>query len=103
MNHEKAKSIHAAAKEMVQLAEQGLGEQSTLDTACQEMLSHAASNFNLFMFANLFRNRNVFLFYFHLFPLSELTMSNRSSEPISSWMHRSEECIENQRIKAGCC
>ena len=28
---------------MVYLAEQGLGEKSTLDTACQEMLSHAAS------------------------------------------------------------
>lgn len=41
--HEKAKSYHAAAKEMVYLAEQGLGEKSTLDTACQEMLSHAAS------------------------------------------------------------
>ncbi|XP_022208758.2 SH3 domain-binding protein 5-like isoform X2 [Drosophila obscura] len=45
-NHEKAKSIHAAAKEMVYLAEQGLGEKSTLDTACQEMLSHAASKVN---------------------------------------------------------
>ncbi|XP_034672279.1 SH3 domain-binding protein 5-like isoform X2 [Drosophila subobscura] len=46
VNHEKAKSIHAAAKEMVYLAEQGLGEKSTLDTACQEMLSHAASKVN---------------------------------------------------------
>ncbi|KAG4078194.1 hypothetical protein HA402_002246 [Bradysia odoriphaga] len=46
INHEKAKSIHVAAKEMVMLAEQGLGEQSTLDTACQEMLSHAASRVN---------------------------------------------------------
>lgn len=46
VNHEKAKSIHAAAKEMVYLAEQGLGEKSTLDTACQEMLSHAASRVN---------------------------------------------------------
>ncbi|KPU74596.1 uncharacterized protein Dana_GF21571, isoform B [Drosophila ananassae] len=45
-NHEKAKSIHAAAKEMVYLAEQGLGEKATLDTACQEMLSHAASKVN---------------------------------------------------------
>ncbi|KAH8262254.1 hypothetical protein KR026_009350 [Drosophila bipectinata] len=44
--HEKAKSIHAAAKEMVYLAEQGLGEKATLDTACQEMLSHAASKVN---------------------------------------------------------
>lgn len=42
-NHERARSVHAVAKEMVYLAEQGLGEQSTLDTACQEMLSHAAS------------------------------------------------------------
>lgn len=46
INYEKAKSIHAAAKEMVFLAEQGLGEKSTLDTACQEMLSHAASRVN---------------------------------------------------------
>lgn len=46
VNHEKAKSVHAAAKEMVYLAEQGLGEKSTLDTACQEMLSHAASRVN---------------------------------------------------------
>ncbi|XP_073828980.1 uncharacterized protein isoform X1 [Musca autumnalis] len=45
-NYEKAKSIHSAAKEMVYLAEQGLGEKSTLDTACQEMLSHAASKVN---------------------------------------------------------
>lgn len=45
-NYEKAKSIHAAAKEMVYLAEQGLGEKSTLDTACQEMLSHAASKYH---------------------------------------------------------
>lgn len=45
-NHDKAKSVHAAAKEMVYLAEQGLGEKSTLDTACQEMLSHAASRVN---------------------------------------------------------
>ncbi|KAH8337066.1 hypothetical protein KR074_006575 [Drosophila pseudoananassae] len=45
-SHEKAKSIHAAAKEMVYLAEQGLGEKATLDTACQEMLSHAASKVN---------------------------------------------------------
>lgn len=43
VNHEKARSVHAVAKEMVYLAEQGLGEKSTLDTACQEMLSHAAS------------------------------------------------------------
>ncbi|XP_055913147.1 guanine nucleotide exchange factor rei-2 isoform X2 [Eupeodes corollae] len=45
-NFEKAKSVHAAAKEMVYLAEQGLGEKSTLDTACQEMLSHAAGRVN---------------------------------------------------------
>ncbi|XP_037937559.1 uncharacterized protein LOC119671116 isoform X3 [Teleopsis dalmanni] len=45
-DHEKAKSMHSAAKEMVYLAEQGLGEKSTLDTACQEMLSHAASKVN---------------------------------------------------------
>ncbi|XP_055684799.1 SH3 domain-binding protein 5 isoform X2 [Lutzomyia longipalpis] len=45
-NYEKARSVHAAAKEMVYLAEQGLGEKSTLDTACQEMLSHAASRVN---------------------------------------------------------
>lgn len=46
VNYEKAKSIHAAAKEMVFLAEQGLGEKSTLDTACQEMLTHAAGRVN---------------------------------------------------------
>ncbi|XP_055710926.1 SH3 domain-binding protein 5 isoform X2 [Phlebotomus papatasi] len=46
VNYEKARSVHAAAKEMVYLAEQGLGEKSTLDTACQEMLSHAASRVN---------------------------------------------------------
>lgn len=45
-NYEKARSIHAAAKEMVYLAEQGLGEKSTLDMACQEMLSHGASRVN---------------------------------------------------------
>lgn len=49
VNHEKAKSIHSAAKEMVYLAEQGLGEKSTLDTACQEMLSHAASKLYTFL------------------------------------------------------
>lgn len=47
VNHEKARSVHAVAKEMVYLAEQGLGEKSTLDTACQEMLSHAASKYLL--------------------------------------------------------
>lgn len=31
---------------MVYLAEQGLGEKATLDTACQEMLSHATSKAN---------------------------------------------------------
>lgn len=31
---------------MVYLAEQGLGEKSTLDAACQEMLSHATSRVN---------------------------------------------------------
>lgn len=45
-NYDKFKSIHAAAKEMVFLAEQGLGEKSTLDTACQEMLSHATTRVN---------------------------------------------------------
>lgn len=45
-NFERAKSIHQAAKEMVYLAEKGLGEKSTLDTACQEMLSHATSRVN---------------------------------------------------------
>lgn len=44
--HERARSVHAVAREMVALAEQGLGEQSTLDTACQEMLSHAAGRVN---------------------------------------------------------
>ncbi|XP_012161136.1 SH3 domain-binding protein 5-like isoform X2 [Ceratitis capitata] len=46
VNYEKAKSIHCAAKEMVYLAEQGLGEKATLDTACQEMLSHATTKVN---------------------------------------------------------
>ncbi|XP_011212597.2 SH3 domain-binding protein 5 isoform X1 [Bactrocera dorsalis] len=46
VNYEKAKSIHSAAKEMVYLAEQGLGEKATLDTACQEMLSHATTKVN---------------------------------------------------------
>ncbi|XP_055585755.1 uncharacterized protein LOC129738556 [Uranotaenia lowii] len=46
INYDKAKSIHAAAKEMVYLAEQGLGEKSTLDTACQEMLTHATTRVN---------------------------------------------------------
>lgn len=45
-NFDKARSIHAAAKEMVFLAEQGLGEKSSLDMACQEMLNHAASRVN---------------------------------------------------------
>lgn len=45
-NYDKARSIHAAAKEMVFLAEQGLGEKSSLDMACQEMLNHAASRVN---------------------------------------------------------
>uniref|UniRef100_A0A182N1D1 SH3 domain-binding protein 5-like n=1 Tax=Anopheles dirus TaxID=7168 RepID=A0A182N1D1_9DIPT len=46
VNFDKAKSVHAAAKEMVYLAEQGLGEKSTLDTACQEMLTHATTRVN---------------------------------------------------------
>ncbi|XP_055523436.1 uncharacterized protein LOC129717508 isoform X2 [Wyeomyia smithii] len=46
LNFDKAKSVHAAAKEMVFLAEQGLGEKSTLDTACQEMLTHATTRVN---------------------------------------------------------
>ncbi|XP_049289213.1 uncharacterized protein LOC125767027 isoform X1 [Anopheles funestus] len=46
LNFDKAKSVHAAAKEMVYLAEQGLGEKSTLDTACQEMLTHATTRVN---------------------------------------------------------
>ncbi|KAL5277642.1 SH3BP5L family protein [Megaselia abdita] len=45
-NFERAKSNHQAAKEMVYLAEKGLGEKSTLDAACQEMLSHATSRVN---------------------------------------------------------
>ncbi|XP_055641453.1 uncharacterized protein LOC129778523 isoform X2 [Toxorhynchites rutilus septentrionalis] len=46
LNYDKAKSVHSAAKEMVYLAEQGLGEKSTLDTACQEMLTHATTRVN---------------------------------------------------------
>lgn len=45
-SYDKAKSHNTAAKEMVFLAEQGLGEKSTLDSACQEMLSHATSRVN---------------------------------------------------------
>ncbi|XP_063710158.1 SH3 domain-binding protein 5-like isoform X2 [Culicoides brevitarsis] len=44
--YDKSKSTLAAAKEMVNLAEQGLGEKNTLDVACQEMLSHATSRVN---------------------------------------------------------
>uniref|UniRef100_A0A336MXU6 CSON008152 protein n=1 Tax=Culicoides sonorensis TaxID=179676 RepID=A0A336MXU6_CULSO len=44
--YERSKSTLAAAKEMVNLAEQGLGEKNTLDVACQEMLSHATSRVN---------------------------------------------------------
>lgn len=40
---DRARSFNTAAKEMVYLAEQGLGKKSVLDTACQEMLSHATS------------------------------------------------------------
>ena len=46
LNYDKAKSHHSAAKEMVYLAEQGLGEKSTLDHACQEMLTHATTRVN---------------------------------------------------------
>lgn len=45
-NYDKAKTHLSAAKEMVFLAEQGLGEKSTLDMACQEMLSHATTRVN---------------------------------------------------------
>lgn len=45
-NYDKARSIHSAAKEMVFLAEQGLGEKPSLDMACQEMLNHAAARVN---------------------------------------------------------
>jgi hypothetical protein len=45
-NYDKAKTHLSAAKEMVYLAEQGLGEKSTLDMACQEMLSHATTRVN---------------------------------------------------------
>lgn len=45
-SYDKAKSHNIAAKEMVFIAEQGLGEKSTLDSACQEMLSHATSRVN---------------------------------------------------------
>ncbi len=45
-NYDKAKSILAASKEMVYLAEQGLCEKTVLDTACQEMLTHATTKVN---------------------------------------------------------
>lgn len=44
--YDKARSFNSAAKEMVFLAEQGLGKKPILDTACQEMLSHATSRVN---------------------------------------------------------
>lgn len=76
---------------MVQLAEQGLGEQSTLDTACQEMLSHAASNFYLFLFAKSL-NRNVFL----PSPLSKLTI-------LIGRVNQSQiECIEARNVLKIC-
>lgn len=87
-NYEKAKSIHAAAKEMVYLAEQGLGEKSTLDTACQEMLSHAASKYHYLSFHSIFHQlscesaclhvnnahppyRRVLMFMFYIYRQSE--------------------------------
>lgn len=62
-SYDKSKSTLAAAKEMVNLAEQGLGEKNTLDVACQEMLSHASKKtkcdfkffFNILLF-NIFKS-----------------------------------------------
>ncbi|CAH1954836.1 unnamed protein product [Acanthoscelides obtectus] len=45
MKFEKANSAHSAAREMVYLAEQGLGGR-TLDPAWQEMLNHATQRVN---------------------------------------------------------
>ncbi|XP_018330892.1 coiled-coil domain-containing protein 18 isoform X2 [Agrilus planipennis] len=45
MKYERANSAHSAAKEMVYLAEQGLGGR-TLDPAWQEMLNHATQRVN---------------------------------------------------------
>lgn len=45
MRYEKANSAHSAAREMVYLAEQGLGGR-TLDPAWQEMLNHATQRVN---------------------------------------------------------
>ncbi|XP_017783685.1 PREDICTED: uncharacterized protein LOC108567618 isoform X1 [Nicrophorus vespilloides] len=45
MKYEKANSAHSAAREMVYLAEQGLGGR-TLDPAWQEMLNHATQRVN---------------------------------------------------------
>lgn len=43
--YERANSAHSAAREMVYLAEQGLGGR-TLDPAWQEMLNHATQRVN---------------------------------------------------------
>ncbi|GJQ86783.1 hypothetical protein Trydic_g5576 [Trypoxylus dichotomus] len=45
MRYERANSAHSAAREMVYLAEQGLGGR-TLDPAWQEMLNHATQRVN---------------------------------------------------------
>lgn len=45
MKYERANSAHSAAREMVYLAEQGLGGR-TLDPAWQEMLNHATQRVN---------------------------------------------------------
>lgn len=95
--------MHTAAKEMVQLAEQGLGEKSTLDTACQEMLSHAASNFQIFYYhvfsppVNQMKRFSFFLLhpyhpthcfpvpiFFFIFDTPETNNVNRSSESITN-------------------
>lgn len=46
INYDRAKTHLSAAKEMVYLAELGLGEKAVLDTAYQEMLSHATTRVN---------------------------------------------------------
>ncbi|XP_044739430.1 uncharacterized protein LOC123300844 isoform X2 [Chrysoperla carnea] len=46
VQYERANSAHSAAREMVYLAEQGLGGKCTLDPAWQEMLNHATQRVN---------------------------------------------------------
>ncbi|KAM9469619.1 SH3-binding domain protein 5-like, a [Clarias gariepinus] len=46
LRYERAVSMHTAAREMVYVAEQGLGADKTLDQTWQEMLNHATAKVN---------------------------------------------------------